>query len=269
MPVPNDNAPRSPFVESLESRQLFATTPLPDLVPTLTSSLAAVIRPGSNLTSTLQITNNGAAITKKTYVPIRLYVSPTRTLDSHAKPFKTIQRALTLGAGASDSATLTYTLPSAIKSKKYFLIILVNNRQALAESNKDNNTVVSSRIANPVGSYTGNFSASDHRPGSLSLSLTPNNSTSSTTASLLTDVNLDSDGFRFHLSKAKSNISGTGFYHLKDSGSYHVPSRGKITYYINIKADLSGDTLTGTFQFHWHTNTASRTANGTYTIERP
>jgi hypothetical protein len=261
---------RQPLIESLESRQLFATAPLPDLVPTLTFNPPAVVQPGSNIAPTLKITNSGGAIAKKTFVPIRLYASPTRTLAANAKPFKTIQQPLTLTAGQSTTVILSATLPASIKSKTYFLVVKVNNAQALAESNKDNNTVVSPALANPVGTYKGDFSASDGHPGTLTLSITPNADTSSPTASLFTDFTaVTPGGVTIRLPHLKSKISSTGGYQIRATGSYRNPTIGHTAYRITLNATLSNNnTLTGTLKLYYQSNTASRNATCTFTLTR-
>lgn len=261
-----------PMIESLESRALFAAT-LPDLSAAVTYTPPATLQPGSSIAPSLIITNTGAAMSKETQVPVRLYISPTRKLAARSSPFKVFQEHLNLAASGSTTISLSSILPTKIDYDRYYIIVQLNNRRALKESSYSNNYFSTSSILNPAGRFAGHFHSDDGRSGSASLNIIPTaastSSSSTTPAALYSDFTATTDGIRIHLSHLKTTVSAAGALTLTATGHYKDHAHGNVHYKLTISATLTDKTLAGTFNLRLQSATLNRNSNSTFTVTRP
>ena len=116
-----------------------------DLVPTALSTTTTSIIGGNTIAVSDTVANQGPSNMTAASIVVKYYLSKDSTITATDTLLgsRTIAAA-SLTAGASNSATTTFTVPSTLASGNYYLGEIVNATNTQVETNKTNNTRASS-----------------------------------------------------------------------------------------------------------------------------
>jgi autotransporter-associated beta strand protein len=122
---------------------------VPDLVAQSLQASVNAAQFGQSISVTWTVKNNGSAAAAGDWTD-QLYLSSQPSLNANSTPFyqQTEDAYAPLGAGASYTTTAQVTLPLSASSINgtYYIVVLVNYTQSLAESTINNNQAASSAI---------------------------------------------------------------------------------------------------------------------------
>lgn len=130
-----------------------------DLSGTFTSTFPGSVVGGVKGTATLKITNNGSGAVKQK-VGVTLVATTDGTLENSVATIGTTTVSLNLKGGKSQTAHLAFNYPSGLAAGSYQIVAVIDSGNAVAETNKLNNFVVSPAItiAPAFVDLTGTFS---------------------------------------------------------------------------------------------------------------
>jgi hypothetical protein len=116
-----------------------------DLSGTFTSTFPGSVIGAAKGTAALKITNNGTGAVKQK-VAVMLLATTDGTLENSLATIGTTTVSLNLKGGKSQTAHLTYTYPSGLAAGSYKIVAVIDSDNAVSETNKLNNFVVSPAI---------------------------------------------------------------------------------------------------------------------------